>query len=1139
MTQAYRFFPWVRRGLATSLPVGAPTTRSLAKFKVTLTPEIFEDREVLLLGPGDVIGIDTRLIVRTDPRRAAIDTEPNYLTAIEFDAPDFPWLFTPSSAAGDGRLSPWIVLVVLDADLVGAPKVTVDCPLPWIELTGDAPKQLPDLKDSWAWAHAQRLTAQGDTADAQSLDSAPDLNVSRLVCPRRLDANTRYLACVVPAWEVGRLAGLGLLTDSNRPADEAPLDVAWRGGDVRLPIYYHWEFATGDAGDFEALARRLKPMKVSAHDLAPEQRRLGRVYLGAVDDAADTRAAMPPDGPRSSIRFDAPLEAMDRPAPALAEVPPAFAKAVDREVSPDGETEELLPPVYGNRYAQREDVDVAKMATDWLDELNLDPRTRLAARLGGDVIRKFQEELMNVAWEQVGDVIAANAQLSRSRFLATVATRTLERNTAKLSPDRFLMLTSVLHQRTRVDDLALTARIARTSLPDRAFDPALRRLASPVGRAARISARALGDNARVNANPSLSRDLVEALQRDQDTVDPGARPRDGVAGFDLAERLQERGWDEFTVRDNPEIKFSAASLAQPIETTLDLRPRDGVAETGLFTEEHFKIANQIAATTGVAASKVLDLAAAAMRETPNAVQIGIRAPDRPGGNLRLDAIVQQEDHSFVAIEPGGTITKLFVLTDPAGNARQNFTRQELTIALHNAPLVAEDHNGFNVSIREVDGQRQIDYNPIAVASGGGRGIGIHIRGGLHPLAEDPARIGAGVQIPMRRREWGRLVTDRAIGEADRPANQPPERYMFLDVMPPFERPAMELIVSAYKAVAQDPAAAPAPPVFLRANLSGNAAEKGLAATVKSAIEPEVMFKRRAQMLVALPGWIDRAGLDFFEAISAAPVIDLPFADLFAKTAPERLLPAEVAIPDNCVVALQTNPRFVAAFMVGANHDMNRELLWRTYPTDTRGTSLTRFWNWFDPDKHDVEPIHLWPAAGPLVAHLSSGTESHVAVVVRGRLLQRYPNTHLLLWKAKAIGQLADVPADPNRVNDALRAPMFKLPIDPDLTVAGFEITRDGFLADPGWYLILQEPVTEARFGLDDNQDGTASRRTVPARNANDLNWKQVGVKIGEHLSPTALQLANGDAAAVAGMLLQRQVRFAIHSRELAPMFVPP
>ena len=77
--------------------------------------------------------------------------------------------------------------------------------------SAQAEHELPDLADSWAWAHAQVAGGQRN-ADSlkQSLAGDPALTVSRLLCPRRLDPLTDYLACVVPAFELGRKAGLGL-----------------------------------------------------------------------------------------------------------------------------------------------------------------------------------------------------------------------------------------------------------------------------------------------------------------------------------------------------------------------------------------------------------------------------------------------------------------------------------------------------------------------------------------------------------------------------------------------------------------------------------------------------------------------------------------------------------------------------------------------------------------------------------------------------------------------------------------------------------------------------------------------------------------------------------------------------------------
>jgi len=1115
MTQSYRFLPWVRRGLAASLPQGAPKTRGRAGFKISLTADLVEDRNVMLFGPGDIIGIDTRQIVRIDPRAGSVNAEPNYLAAIEFDAPDFPWLFTTAAAGADARLAPWIALVVFDDD-VGLPQVTPDAPLPWVAVTGAATAQLPDLGEAWAWAHSQRITLTGDARDADGLAAAPDLNVSRLVCPRRLAPNRRYVACVVPTWEVGRMAGLGLLSDAEPQDDDAPLKPAWGGGaEVKLPVYFHFSFATGEAGDFEALARRLKAVKIHATGLPPETERLARVYLGEVDERPETRAALPVSAAESSIRVDAPLDALDSPAPVIADFPLSFAEAVDLAVSPRA-TPTLLPPVYGDRHARRSDIDPARMADKWLDELNLDPRTRIAARMGGDVVRAYQEDLMTIAWQQVGDVMAANAQLSRSLFLATVAERSLERHTAALSPERFLMVTSVLHGRARLGDRTLTARIAGTSLPDRAFDAALRRLASPVGRTAQIAAvargGALGGAAgRVNTSAVLARGIAEALQRDDLAVDPGLVPRDGLESFEPARAFEALGWAEVALRDVADSRFATSTLTARAQATLSLTPRDDLADVGLLTEEHLRIADRVAASTGVTAAAVLNSAVAVMRAQPRAVQIGIRAAGRAGEAPLLSAIVEEADRSFSEITLAGVRTRL--LTMGSGVVPGTVTADDLSATLRHLPVVAVDQVAFEMRVEN---------------SGGG----------LRQIAVAPVR-GAGGAFRLRQRAGERGAQRADIDEqrgafdvefAGRRGAAPPVAQ-FLEVMPPLDRARPGRTAAAYAAISMTQAPVPVAPMFIRADIGGNLADLGLAVTLRQAIAPETMFRRRAAMLVEVPDWIDRAGHDVFDPISAAPVIDVSFADLLVKSAPDRLMPADISIPDEAIAALKTNPRFVAAFMVGANHEMNRELLWRTYPTDSRGTSLTRFWNWFDPAARDVEAIHRWPAAAPLVARLKSGSQSQVALVVRGRLLQRYPNTHLMLWKAAGPGKLAALPADPAQTATMLRPPAFRLPIPPDLTVAGFDINVPDFVADPGWYLVLQEPVTEARFGLDDNQDGAAARLKRPARNANDLDWGQIGVGPGAMLSAAGLGAA--DAGALAGLLLQRQVRFAIHSSELA------
>ena len=101
MPIAYQFLPWVRRGLAVALDsvdnLGAGAlleARGSAHIGVTLAGPhagtAIAPVPMRLHGPGDVIGIDQRLVVRTDPRPYARNFEPNYLAIIDFDPPDFP-----------------------------------------------------------------------------------------------------------------------------------------------------------------------------------------------------------------------------------------------------------------------------------------------------------------------------------------------------------------------------------------------------------------------------------------------------------------------------------------------------------------------------------------------------------------------------------------------------------------------------------------------------------------------------------------------------------------------------------------------------------------------------------------------------------------------------------------------------------------------------------------------------------------------------------------------------------------------------------------------------------------------------------------------------------------------------------------
>ena len=141
------------------------------------------------------------------------------------------------------------------------------------------------------WAHAQLHgpDISDDHALAQALDNQPHYFSSRILSLNILKPETEYTAYLVPAFEAGRLAGLGL--DNTGVAGMKP---AWTAGagTVSLPIFYQWSFETGPQGDFASLVRKIHP-KPLAPQVGFREMDVATPGLG-LPPAADT--ALPVEG---------------------------------------------------------------------------------------------------------------------------------------------------------------------------------------------------------------------------------------------------------------------------------------------------------------------------------------------------------------------------------------------------------------------------------------------------------------------------------------------------------------------------------------------------------------------------------------------------------------------------------------------------------------------------------------------------------------------------------------------------------------------------------------------------------------------------------------------------------------------------
>ena len=496
------FLPWVAPGMAANIPAEATESLSAAqaaavslKMRLQVNSEQIE-KTARLYGPGDVTAIDPQQVVRVEPRHRTTDFEPNYLPGIEFDRPDFPWLFTPAKADVQGRLRPWLCLVVVRKQPGVEVRPASTLPVSVLEIKAPArpADELPELAESHLWAHAQ-VTGASKGNLKTALESQPAANVSRLLCPRRLDAETEYIACVVPAFEVGRRAGLNESLDGSNT-----LAPSWTSGDaapaeIKLPVYYSWEFRTGRGGDFEELVRRLEPRELPSE--------VGKRPMDISDPGFTMQPKPSPDTPGSILGLEGALRVVgtaeddwpdgvrvpfQRTLQTILNTPWQLATTVGVNQDPI-----VAPPIYGCWHAGVHAVPLngqqpASWPTFfWLDELNLDPRNRAVAAVGTQVVQDQQEQLMASAWEQLGDIQKINQRLRQAQLSRAVNTKYLAKTFNRFPEETFFKVVAPANSRLAIQETQLgqpsllVQRLGRSLLPSTAVSPSLRKIARPRG----------------------------------------------------------------------------------------------------------------------------------------------------------------------------------------------------------------------------------------------------------------------------------------------------------------------------------------------------------------------------------------------------------------------------------------------------------------------------------------------------------------------------------------------------------------------------------------------------------------------------------------------------------------------------------
>ena len=1068
----YTYAPHSTRGFA-------PNDTGTAELVVTIPGAAGQASGALaMLTAADVTGIPAAQVIRTWPKDGSRGVEPNYLALVEFDSPDVPWLF--SRPEQSGRLEPWITLVVLDVTGIAHDDLPLQQSDAGQRLTVDS-DALPDPAGAWLWAHVQFL---GDEA----VPGDPARSLARLVSPRHLDPDRDWLACVVPLLESARLSGMGDVDGAD--AIRTSRQYAWKpgGGQTVLPVYHSFRFSTGDRGDFEALVRRLHGM--------PLPDGMGRRRLRIDHPLSGLPAPVPDDPARAgediimhvALRPPTEVDEPIRPLVGASYVSSLLSRLSDAGydlslvAGPAAQTPRVGPPVYGQLAAGASGsaADVGKgTSPPWLAELNIDPRLRVAAGMGAEVVRRDQEHYVESAWRQVGDVLAANRLRRRAEFSLGSSLRLYTKWVAQL--DAAALLTSAA---------PVLAKIAVS--PTETVRGAL--AASPVTAAAvsvelRRQSRTRGAFAQPAWGGAVS---VAAL---------GARAA-AAQPFTTAV-----GIDGIEVAAAPSGIWQGQRLNDLLHTLVP-----GLDAASLTSAEAGSKLDAIGGTQGFALPD------------PAAVTAALAAP-----SLNVDALVS----SFGLLPESAVREAMTNPAPPTTPGTSSVPSAPPTTGTGHATLPSLPHAGLphagsphaplpHAGLQDADSQhagvphteaQHPAHTPVLPSPGAPAGpavisAGIPLLSKAHGLADADAIDVLRVNGSLVRTKGARVTIDVAAlqslagtGLAATTLDVDSFDKIVAGTFVSVPAPAESLGLSAAGAVKarselvdslQDltgrfvhPLPAGAGPQPLVGGLDA------LHDRVLNALDPRVTLRAAVNSrIAALPDTLEGS----FADIMPAPDLSEPTYDDLAAISHDWLLPGLDQLPPDTTTLAASNRTFISAFLVGVNHELARELLWREYPTDQRGTYARQFWSHrLTPDpaaRYDLRH-ELHRSATLSLAALQSDSadpgDDPLVLVIKGELIRRYPSVIVQAGHAvlnHGVRHMGDPPIEPD----------FRGLLEPDVLLAGFTgLTLPVVLAakdnpDAAYWFFFSEHVSEPRFGLDD-PDGAAWAGST----WNDADWGEAAL----------------------------------------------
>jgi len=1083
----YSFIPWLKQGIGSKISekdaLGAPTAgmaleRADLQVGITLESTDVSDgikidtdvtKTLKMLGPPDVVAVSNKAIVRVEPKPKVNNYESNGLPYIEFYTEDFLWTYTPAVADTGtdlGKLTPWLALICLKPDEFelkntsdGRAFITIPS-----EKIGDV---FHDETQHWAWGHVHMNTELvATTINSQiaevtgELADNPDSGVCRLLCPRKLIKETQYTAFLIPAFETGRLAGLGedysgVLAQEMSWGLGEDYSAKTRGGDY--PVYYLWSFQTGLYGDFESLARILEPV-VTDPELGKRDMFIADAGYGLEDNEPDSTvlglegALKPPDfvsDPWTNGSGDAAYRNHLRKLLNLS-IDNEKKQTDDSTVTSDslaqnpffsatlGDDPIVTPHVYGRWHALVERLQTAKNKNfRWVNTLNLDPRNRAASGLGTKVVQQHQEDYMKRAWQQVESINEANEKIKKASVSKLISQAIYHKHIANANEDKAVRLTSPMHKFVVDSGKTVEHAVTKSLLPNATKSGAFKKITRPGKKGIK----------KINALATSGVNLIHTSV---------------VQNFNTEKVTCAKD------KEPPTLAIEFGTVGTTIETSTN---------------------NYKANDTAMAQQALFDILLA--------------------------------ETSFADLN-----------TTPRKNSLKSLIDSRSDLSINSKNLAKNVVDGINTSVQGAEGESNV-------------------------LKVDEAPYKAVFGTDITAKTYQNIIISRDTGGSP---GQIAHATLLQDI---------EAFGTAFSGFGTDiignllsiPKANPI------ANITG------FSQNITNSLQPKHLILNRVASSITLKvfniltGTFQVQNLDRLRPVMAYPKFDDPTFRELKELSQEYILPNIDKVPINSITLLLTNDKFIEAYMAGLNHEMSRELLWREFPTDQRGTYFRQFWDVSDniqeqdqEKKYDIKKMPEWKSE--LGTHspreITPPASAYLVLLIRGELLKKYPNTQVYAQKAvfknprnpDAPRALADASIDSN-----LKVPVFMAELDPDIYLFGFDLDVDDAKGDssdatkPGWFFVLRERPGQIRFGLDDWTPVNPDDPDFPTGDPttwNDLSWEHLinnptdldNYQIDAQHSFSAVTGSEAvwgkNAADMAYILYQNPVLFARHAQEMLP-----